>query len=153
MPQVNFQDWLDFRTKTFFDADFKANRALVELPMSVTTRNTVTIIETEDALRSGFNAWVNMLRAQQATDMVCTATSVVELSDDMIAGQFIRRILRHAALVCPPYSSTATLRLSDGHWRAASVVTGLSNRSWPFTVPTVEDDGKELIIPSPGLKE
>ena len=79
--------------------------------------------------------------------------TVVELADDMIAGQFITRILRHATPICPPYYSTATLREIDGQWRAVSVTTGLSNRSWPFTVPTVEDDGSELNAPGPGPKE
>ena len=153
MPQVNFQDWLDFRTKTFFDADFEANRALVQLPIAVTTRTSVMIVETEVNLRSGFDAWVKMLRSQGATDMVCSVTSVVDLADDMIAGQFITRILRNATAVCPPYYSTATLRLIDGQWRAVSVATGLSNRSWPFTVPTVDDDGSELNAPGPGPKE
>ncbi|SFH14239.1 hypothetical protein SAMN04488020_10781 [Palleronia marisminoris] len=147
MPEIDFQSWIDARSKSFFDYDFDKHLTLVHLPFAIATRTAVFVVEDEDKLRVGFNAWSDMLKSQRATDMICTARKVDPIGDDMIAGTFDTEILRGAVRVCNPYRSTATLRKVDGTWKAISIANGLMNSTWPFVLPNVDRDsgGQELI--------
>ncbi|WP_375261026.1 hypothetical protein [Palleronia sp.] len=147
MPAIDFQSWLDARSKSFFDQDFDAHLTLVYLPFAIATRTAVLVVEDEAKLRIGFDAWSDMLKSQKATHMICTARHVEILGDDMMSGTFDTEILRDAVRICDPYRSTATLRKIDGAWKVISIANGLTNSTWPFVLPNVDRDagGQELI--------
>lgn len=147
MREIDFQAWVDARSKSFLDQDFDAHLELVQVPFAIATRTAVLVVPDLDELRIGFDSWSDMLRSQKATDMICTARQVDSIHDDMISGTFDTEILRDAVRVCDPYRSTATLRCIDGKWKAISIANGLTNSTWPFVLPNVDRDsgGQELI--------
>lgn len=137
-----FQRWLDRVAAAFFENSFEVYRDAVILPLTVTTQKATMIVETEAELRQGFDAWADMLKAQQATDMIRTARSVEMMDDAMMFGVYDTEILAGARRVITPFTSFMLLRREDDVWRAATVTSGMSNESWPITVPKTGMNGQ-----------
>lgn len=137
MDQGMFQDWLDQMGQTFFDDDFAAYADQIELPLAITTLTNSTLVADQAQLQIGFDAWRDMMVSQNVTDMVRVARSVSIIGDGLVTAQYRTLLLNNALEVVPPFESTMTLRRCDDGWKSTAVASGMSNISFPITVPRV----------------
>lgn len=137
MDQGMFQDWLDQLGQTFFDDDFAAYADQIELPLAITTLSKSTLVTDQAQLKIGFDAWRDMMVSQNVTDMVRLARSVSIIGDGLVTAQYRTLLLNNALEVVPPFESTMTLRRCDDGWKSTAVASGMSNISFPITVPRV----------------
>ncbi|MDA7427558.1 hypothetical protein PGB28_03735 [Primorskyibacter aestuariivivens] len=136
MPAPCFQTWLDRIGDTFFANDYATYRDAIELPLMLVTRSSTLMIDSDDKLRQGFDAWVGMIEGYGITHMVRSARDVSMLGDGLMAGFYETELLRaDASRVVPPFSSSMQLRLQGDDWRCISVTSGLRNSDWPIDRP------------------
>lgn len=138
--QETLQTWLDTVSDAVMQGDFDTYRAHVCLPFHLITHTTSMRIENEDALRGGFDLFVQMLRSQRVTDYVRLAAGAEQLDDVLITGRYVSHLIVSGGLrLIPPFRSAITLRLEDGMWRAASITNALANSRWPIHMLRVND--------------
>lgn len=136
MPELGFQQWLDSVGGAFFKDDFQTYCDAVELPLMLVTRTSTLVVDGEDQLRQGFDAWVQMINGYGITHMIRTARDVSMLGDGLMAGFYETELLRaDASRLVPPFSSSMQLRLTGNTWRCISVTSGLRNSDWPIDRP------------------
>lgn len=140
MTKEFLQNWLDDVADAFFAEDFDAYANAVKLPLMVKTDGGTMIVETEESLREGFDAWVKMMKAQKVTHMIRTVKEAAWLTDGVISGLYETDVLSDANRVLPKFISLMELHNVDGHWRASTVVNGMKNIQWPITSPIVVPD-------------
>lgn len=134
------QTWLDTVAEAVIRGDYETYRAHVCLPFHLITHTTSMRIDRDDALRSGFDAFVQMLQSQRVTDYVRLAAGAEQLDDVLITGRYVSHLLVAGGVrLIPPFRSAITLRREDGVWRAASITNALANSRWPIHMLSVND--------------
>jgi len=135
VPVARFQAWLDRQETTFFEDDFEAYAATCALPMTLVTMGGTTRVGDLAALRAGFEASRDRLRAVGATALVRSARAVDPCRDGAMVGRFDTRILAGARLLRAPFGTEVTLIGSPDAWRIVHVVSDLSPFEHPLAAP------------------
>ncbi|MCA8878890.1 MAG: hypothetical protein KDA73_02820 [Rhodobacteraceae bacterium] len=139
-----FQDWLDRTADFVLAGNADGFLASVEYPCLVATRTTQIVIAEAAEMRRGFQAWRDMMAGNGATMMVRTARDATEIDADRIAGTYQTDLLHGATRVVPAFNSWMLLHRAGGEWRLAHLVSGLANRSYPFSVLQIGEDAPVL---------
>ncbi len=135
------QAYLDRVAATVMHGDWDAYRGSVCLPFHLVTHAASLRIETEADLRTGFDAFAEMLRSQRITDYIRLVEGAERLDPDLISGRYVTHLMAGAHRILPPYRSQITLRREGAVWRAASISNALANSRWPLHLPRVDDPG------------
>ncbi len=135
-PQT-LQLYLDEVGAAVMKHDYPAYRARMCLPFQLVTHVANINVTTEDELRQGFDVFADSLRIQKVTDYLRLVEGAEMLDDVLLTGRYITHLLAGSHRVIPPFRSHITLRLEDGHWRAASITNALANSRWPILVPSI----------------
>ena len=138
------QGWLDHMMVAFFDNDFEAHARDVHLPLTFKTDGNAMIVRDADALREGFDAWVNMMKTHNVTRIIRTPTQAAWIGEDRVSGIYESQFLSDDTRVLPIMTSLADLVKVDGTWKITTLVNGMKNISWPIRAPLLvpDKDGK-----------
>ena len=128
MPHIFFQQWLDTVGDAFFADRFDIYENAVLLPLEVENDHGVHRISDVIALREKFDAWVQMLKALRATDMIRIARDTHWLTPDRIAGTYDTEILANGQRMMDRFTSTMILDRIDDRWCATRVISGIAQR-------------------------
>lgn len=131
------QSYLDDIAAAVMVGDFAAYRAGVQLPFHLVTPSVNVSIDTEDALRDGFDQFRSMLQTQRVTDYIRLVDSAQALDPDLITGRYITHLISGGMRVLDPFQSQITLRHTEGRWQAASITNALANSRWPFLISSL----------------
>jgi hypothetical protein len=134
VPSVTIlQSWLDEVGAAVLAGDFDAYARHVVLPFASITPETTLIVSTEQALRTGFDVFVDMLRHQRVSDYIRLVSEAHTVGERMIAGSYVTNLLAEGQRIAPPFTSTIVLRRSDaGPWQAATIAAPLLAPQWPI---------------------
>lgn len=143
-PHQTLQIYLDEVAGAVMRQDYAAYRDRVALPFHLVTHTASLHIDSEQALRQGFDTFAQTLRVQRITDYLRLVEGAEELDEVLLTGRYVTHMMAGAHRVIPPFRSQITLRLEDGRWRAASITNALANSRWPLLLPvvTTQEDAK-----------
>ena len=144
-----FQDWLDRVVACVVANDYATWRTTMDCPLLVDSAMGPSEMRTEDQLRAKFDRWRLQVAPQRTSDIVRTAHDVRALAPDHIEGAYTMDVRRDGQEVMPRFISAATLRLKDGHWRAAELNSGLAVEDCHLIHTPAPDDATTDAAPLP----
>lgn len=148
MALQTFQTWLDAASTAFIANRFDDYRALVALPVEMASDHSTVVMTTEGMLRHVFDQYLDLIRSQQATDLIRTARDARFDGPDIITGTYRTDILRGGQRIMDPFLSSLMLRRDGGIWRATHLTSGLPPAHWRKTMQT--DGTAKPITDTPG---
>lgn len=134
------QGYLDHMAKAVLSDDFETYERHVSLPFQLVTETASLVVHTLADLESGFDEFVEMLRAQRVTEYIRVAKSAMMSDNQMISGRYETHLLCEGKHVVPSFVSRISLRREDGVWRAVSIVNATRNERWPVAWFKVSDE-------------
>ncbi|MFN4154989.1 MAG: hypothetical protein ACK4HF_10060 [Paracoccaceae bacterium] len=126
------QTYLDEISVAVLAGDFAAYRAGMVVPFHLVTHAESISLDTDEALREGFESFCAMLKSQRVTDYIRLVEGAQTLDPDLISGRYITHVISGGMRVFDPFSSQITLCREDGHWRAASITNAIAKSRWPM---------------------
>ncbi len=135
------QTYLDDMARHVFSGDFASYRDGVALPFHLVTASGSMVVETQEALRVGFDAFHGMLVAQRVTDYIRLVSRAERLDPQLINGSYVTHMMAGALRIAPPFASQIVLRQdAGGRWRGASIANAVKNATWPIHSVSVATD-------------
>jgi hypothetical protein len=125
------QTYLDRMARAVIVGDWDAYRAGVSLPFLFVTGDSRTTITDLPALRQGYDAFRDYLRAEGITDIIRQLSRARFDDLGQLAMEYVTHYLRRADRVLPPVPGAMLLRSGPGGWRALSVSNSLPGVRWP----------------------
>lgn len=125
-----FQLFLSDISQSFLDGDLPRWRSRLILPFTLVTKADHTILSTEEEVAENFELYL------KARDALCVEVadripvSLEHAPDDTWVGTFQTRLLRNEALIAPPYTSTAFLKIVEDRFRMTSFVNARGYAEW-----------------------
>ena len=135
------QDYLDRLSTAVLEGDFDTYADGVALPFTLVTAQKALVIDTSQDLQDGFDAYHNMLKSQNATDMIRIVERAERRSETQIAGRYSTNILAVGNRIFDPFQSDMILENQAGDWRAIWISNDMRDARWPIHVPAL--DGKD----------
>ncbi|MDJ0827236.1 MAG: hypothetical protein QNJ16_17230 [Rhodobacter sp.] len=129
------QDYLDRMSDAVMGGDYAVYAAGVALPFTLVTAEDEITVETDAALRQGFDAYHEMLTMQNATDMIRIAKRAEPRGDGLVAGRYQTNILANGQRIFDAFDSDIVLRAAPSGWRAVWISNDMRNARWPIHLP------------------
>ncbi len=140
MPAMQImQSYLDDLSTAVLVGDWETYRNHVTIPFTLVTETATLVVDTEENLLAGFDAFHKMLQFQKVTQYIRLVDTAVDLGDTLISGRYTSHVISGAHRIIPPFRSTMTLRLMGNRWCAAAITSSISNMQWPIQMPRVDD--------------
>lgn len=132
------QDLIDTQSRALMAADTGLMRTTVQFPYRRITATTDMIIESEDDLRVGVNAFHQSISGMGVNHLIRLVTQADYLSAEYIEGRYMTHVLRNASAMLPPYENHVILRHVDHAWRVIEIRSELSGHGWPLSLLKVD---------------
>jgi hypothetical protein len=134
------QDFLDRMGAAVKDNDWDLFRLGVCLPFQMVTEETTLVVESEESLREGLEAFHQMMELHHVTDYIRLVNHADLLAPQLLTGTYVTHMLRGATRIVPPFSSQMSLILKDDRWQCVSVANAMANARWPIDLPRIRGE-------------
>ena len=128
---LNLQRFLDGVVHAFRTRSFDAFEARIALPLTVFSYEGTAIVTRTSDLQRFFETYLASLDAHGISDQRRMATSFYQIGPQLASCTYDTTFLREGKPALPPFASAVTLRLTEGGWRAVSLMSSIPQaRSW-----------------------
>ena len=131
MPIRAFDQIADALTAALIAGDFAAYRSLMQLPLKISSRAGQSYsLQTEDALRQDFDAYVAVIRAYGVTDIYRQIVSFDVSKADQMQLHCLTHIMADAQRLVAPFETHFHLHHSGDGWRISFIESSEDHIRW-----------------------
>ncbi len=135
LTETEFAVFLEDISRCFTDADFALWATCIRLPFSLVTQTGPVTLESEAALRSNFDLYLQAMAIMQV-DLVARRAISVEVCDpDTVICTYETELLSRGTRARAPYTSSALLHRTGSGWRMSSIMNALGHHHWTGVHP------------------
>lgn len=117
-------------SQSFLDGNLALWRSRLILPFSLITKSEHMILKTETDVADNFALYLKARDALAVELVDRSPITLEETADGTWFGGFETRLMRNEALIAPPYTSTAIMRIVEERFRMSSFVDARGHCEW-----------------------
>lgn len=143
-PKLILQDLLDRQSETGKSGEIDAMMKLYSLPYLHESLDCRIVLETQEDLRIGLEAFYEALRVKGVTQSIRLVSCADYLSPNYIDGTYVTHLLHNSRPVGRSFSNRTVIRRTDDGWKLTQTINGFSHKVWPIRVFYVPEDQPEF---------
>ena len=125
-----FEAFLDDISRCFTLGNLSLWRRRLRLPFTLVAKDGPVVLETEAAVAENFGHYQMAMDIMRIDLVHRRAISLEDCQDGVWLGTFETRLLSAGQLATAPYTATALLHLTEGHFLMSSMLNGRGHQEW-----------------------
>ncbi|MCO4843417.1 MAG: hypothetical protein KC439_11035 [Yoonia sp.] len=130
MTEAEFSAFLKDISDCFISEDFGPWADRVELPFSIVTKTGPHISYTTQDLKAEFDLYILASRTMKLDLVFRTPVSIENCEDGTVIATYRTELLSHGQRMTEPFTSSALMKKTDGHWRMTAILNARGHDSW-----------------------
>lgn len=130
MTEAEFSAFLKDISDCFIAEDFGSWADRVELPFSIVTKYGPHISHSTQDLKDEFDLYVLACRTMKLDLVFRTPVSIENCEDGTVIATYRTELLSHGQRMTEPFTSSALMQKTDGHWRMTAILNARGHDSW-----------------------